>query len=216
MHTDYYSKTFNPDELNFDSIEKEMSFCDELGKTFSFMPGGVGKPPSWLLKSEVIDEVIFYPGTFNPWHLGHRACLDLCPGKVIVIVPDFNPWKEGESRQRPWELVKDLLYRLRETDYSIYPGFLGKDSGNPTVDWLPQVKVKRKSLLLGDDSFLNLHKWKDATELVKHIATLYVAPRGANSSELEKQVHKFPNLNIVFLDHHDYEDVSSTGLRGGQ
>ncbi|MBK22694.1 MAG: hypothetical protein CME70_01705 [Halobacteriovorax sp.] len=213
MKLNYLSKDFKPEDVSFDSIEEEMAFCLELGSCFSLMPEGEGVAPSWLLKSKVEDEVVFYPGTFNPWHLGHRACLDLCPGKPIIIVPDFNPWKEGEKRQRPWELVKDLLFRLENTNYSIFPGFLGKETGNPTIDWFPKVNIRNKSLLIGDDSFLSLHKWKDSAELVKHISTLYVAPRGARGDLLEEQIKKFPGLNIVFLEHHDFEGVSSTGLR---
>ena len=98
-----------PQDINFSTEAEEKEFCAQLGKTFPFMPGGEGKPPLWLLKREIKDEIVFYPGTFYPWHLGHRACLDLCPSKNIVIVPDFNPLKEGEQRQRPWKLVKNLL-----------------------------------------------------------------------------------------------------------
>lgn len=213
MQADYMENDFDPQKLSFDNIEEEKEFCSKLGETFSFMPGGNGTAPKWLLKSNLENEVVFYPGTFNPWHLGHRACLDLCPSKSIIVVPDFNPWKEGAERGRPWEQLKALLYSLSETNYSIYPGFLSKEEGNPTVSWFPKVNLKKKSLLMGDDSFLSLHKWKDIDELAMHITTLYIAPRGAEGSALEEQVKRFPQLKIVFLDHHDFEDVSSTNLR---
>lgn len=204
---------FDPRELNFKTIEEEKVFCSELGKRFSLFENNNEDAPKWLLKKELKGEVVFYPGTFNPWHLGHRACLDLCPVKNIVVVPDFNPWKEGDQRQRPWEHLKDLVYRLGKSDYSIYPGFLAKDVGNPTVSWFPKIQLDKKSLLMGDDSFLNLHKWKDIDELVKHICKLYVAPRGSDPLGIEEQVKRFPQLNIIFLDHHDYEEISSTELR---
>lgn len=213
MQSDYFKDDIDPQQISFDSIEEEKEFCLKLSKGFSLFPMNEGLAPKWLLKSTNSSEVVFYPGTFNPWHLGHRACLDLCPSKNIVVVPDFNPWKEGEQRQRPWEHLKSLIFKLRETNYSIYPGFISKDVGNPTVDWFPKVVADKKSLLIGDDSFLSFHKWKDVSELIKHISTLYVAPRGADPIELEEQLKKFPQLNIVLLDHHDYEEISSTKLR---
>ena len=212
MTIDFYADDFDPQSLTLSSLEEEVEICHALGQIFPlFEEDAIA--PSWLLKKPLEEEVVFYAGTFNPWHLGHRACLELCPTKNIIVVPDFNPWKEDEERQRPWEHLKDLLFRLAETDFSIYPGFLAKSSGNPTIDWLPKVKVEKKSLLMGDDSFLGFHKWKQVDELVKHITTLYVAPRGADPVALEEQVQRFPELNIVFLEHHDFEEVSSSGLR---
>lgn len=213
MEISYLDKNFDPQQLTFDSVEDEKAFCERLASHFHFLGGESDKSVPWLLKEDISGEVVFYPGTFNPWHMGHRACLDLCPIQNIIVVPDFNPWKEGEERQRPWEHLKDLLYRLSETKYSIYPGFLAKEEGNPTVDWFPNVSIEKKSLLIGDDSFLSFHKWKDVEELVPHIATLYVAPRGGDSKEIESQIQRFPNLKVVLLDHHEFEDVSSTDLR---
>ena len=43
--------------------------------------------------------VVFFGGSFNPWHDGRQACLDLCPNKNIVIVPDTNPWKISDPKK---------------------------------------------------------------------------------------------------------------------
>jgi hypothetical protein len=41
------------------------------------------------------DEWIFFGGTFNPWHQGHQACLQLLPeDRTCLVVPDRNPEKE--------------------------------------------------------------------------------------------------------------------------
>lgn len=213
MDPKFFEDNINLENLHFDSLEEERDYCKQLGERFSLFNDSVTPPPSWLLKVNIVDHVVFYPGTFNPWHLGHRACLELCPATPIVVMPDFNPWKEEQDRQGPWQSLKNLVGRLEGTSFSIYPGFLSLDKGNPTVDWFPKVKIKNKGLLIGDDSFLNFHKWKDVDELVKHISTLYVVPRGEGQELLEKQVQRFPDLNIVFLGNHEFEDLSSTDSR---
>lgn len=214
MDPKFFEDNMNPEDINFSTLEEEREFCRALGDLFSLFKVSERKPPAWLLKRNLDDHIVFYPGTFDPWHLGHRACLELCPIKTVVVVPDFNPWKEELERIGPWRKLKGLCSRLEGTDFSIYPGFLSLEKGNPTVDWFPKVKNKKKSILIGDDSFLNLHKWKDIEVLTKHITTLFVVPRGEREAELERQVLNFPELHIVFLGNHEFEDLSSTDLRG--
>ena len=41
-----------------------------------------------------LSRVTFFGGSFNPWHRGHRECLNLCAEDEIMVVPDCNPWKK--------------------------------------------------------------------------------------------------------------------------
>lgn len=173
--------------------------------------------PKLFLKSPINDQAIFFGGSFNPWHMGHRVSLDLCPGRPIVIVPDQNPWKNVQKRIRVWDYYLELANKLKNTDYSIYPGFLNLDRPNPTYDWLSALPLKKKSLLMGEDSFVQLLKWKDAQKLVQMLDTIYVSPRAVDHSkivETENELKKISHrLKIVYLDHHDYEEISSTKIR---
>jgi nicotinate-nucleotide adenylyltransferase len=174
--------------------------------------------PDLILKSEVVDEVTFYGGTFEPWHEGHLACLELCPCDHIVVVPDINPWKKVSSLEfGPWSKFLELAQLLARTKYSIYPGFLSLTVGNPTASWLPRVKVEKKNLLMGEDSFLSLLDWKDADLLLGNLNKVYVVPRKKDLLEVRQMVERvselFPGLTIIQLEHHDYEEVSSTKLR---
>ena len=48
-----------------------------------------------LPELEKREELIFFGGSFNPWHAGHSNCLRLMdPHKTIIVVPDHNPFKE--------------------------------------------------------------------------------------------------------------------------
>lgn len=195
--------------------------CRELARYWPFMPKGKEttlKLPRLFLKQEIKEEAVFFGGSFNPWHIGHQACLDICPGKNIIVVPDSNPFKERPGDLNcPWEQYLELCLKLKETPYSVYPGFCGIDEPNPTVGWLPLVKLERKSFLLGDDSFLAFPSWKDYKALIQSLDTLYVVPRKGSAEELERMREELlklnPILTISLLEHHAHEDVSSTMLR---
>lgn len=175
------------------------------------------KLPKLFLKNEISDRAIFFGGTFNPWHMGHRVSLDMCPVGPLIVVPDQNPWKEVQHRDNVWNYYLDICRKLEETNYSVYPGFLLLDIANPTIDWISQIKIVSKYLLIGEDSFLNIQKWKESDRLLKLLSGLFVSPRGEDSEnvgKLRQDLKKiYPNLVVQFLDHHDYEDLSSTKLR---
>ena len=213
------------DLTEIDELPEDMGkdLCQQLSKMYHFMPSYDSlyqneSAPKWMLKNDSREEITFFGGTFNPWHQGHRQCLDLCPQKNIMVVPDLNPWKQKEiSGECRWKVFKSLWMELKDTDYSIYPGFLGLDMANPTIDWLPKVSIPLKNLIIGDDNFFSIDKWKESAELLAHRHILYVCPRLGDERDKEKQSEKLlqlcPDLRIEFLEHHAFESVSSTALR---
>ena len=206
---------------NFVPISDIQNVSDEWGKRlchwvaqqFPAMPGSLKEctplPELFLKSSFGRERVCFYGGSFNPWHRGHLACLELCPEENILVVPDRNPWKD--SRNWSWDDYVNLCHALRETSCSVYPGFLYGE-GNPTVDWLPQTEFKEKCLLLGADNFLSLEGWKEYLRLIDSLDVLYVVPRGDRDYE-EITAHlteASPNLEIVILPRHPYEGLASS------
>jgi nicotinate-nucleotide adenylyltransferase len=201
-----------------DQFEK----CRELGNCFEFMPDSDGKHfqselPKLFLKHEIKDSVTFFGGTFNPFHEGHRACLDLCPEKNILIIPDRNPYKKTPIQEGAYDEVLALAKILEKTPYSIYPGFLAKKEGNPTAHWLPRVKIAEKNFLMGDDSFMNLLLWNEPATLLRALTKLYVVPRDYDRSLYADQSEKLkalnPKLQIIILPDHPHKTLSSTKLR---
>lgn len=118
-----------------------------------------------------------------------------------------------------------MMNKVRLQDESasreIYPGFLLKESANPTVEWMKYLKRKYSklpaSLLMGFDQLKNFHTWSQVEELAPLIHHIYVASRLENEDEFEtiqdELSEKF-DLEVISLGHHAYEDVSSTKLRG--
>ncbi|MEK6625390.1 MAG: NUDIX domain-containing protein [Bdellovibrionota bacterium] len=182
--------------------------------------------PRILGPKEVFDganspEVIFFGGSFRPWHQGHRACLELCPNPHVVVVPDTNPWKlravgAAEQKRCFWKALMELARALKDLPYAVYPGFWGAETENPTAEWLLTIQGISRSLLLGEDNFYSLLKWKRAPDLIKGLHALYVVPRdcAARDENVQQEVMAHnPNLKIIKLSDHPYKHLSSTELR---
>lgn len=204
-------------------MNDELRKCIELGDFFEFMPASSGKHsqlelPRTILKHPISETITFFGGTFDPFHEGHRACLDLCPEKNILIIPDRNPLKDlNLNADRVYTNFLELAELLKDTKYSLYPGFLGLKAHNATSSWLPKVKINEKNFLMGDDSFMNLLNWTAPEELLSALTKIYVVPRNFKSTDYLSQEKKLktinPNLTIIYLNDHQYRDKSSSEIR---
>ncbi len=188
------------------------------------MPGFINDadlPKSFYKVPENSKELIFFGGSFNPWHKGHRTCLDLAakmaPESHFIVVPDSNPWKDHSFEGCRFSFYRNLCEILAGTSYSVYPGFCGMSAPNPTIEWFPEVKAASKGLLLGDDSFFAIEEWKRGPELLGQIDRLLVVPRLESKDVIEsfreEFLSRYSNIEIDILDEHPYADISSTALR---
>lgn len=168
------------------------------------------------------NEWVFYGGTFNPWHMGHQACLNLLPAeKTCFILPDINPHK----KERDFELVSTVIEissRARFNNHQfLVPTFLIQKTKNPTVDWIERLKrdfpLQKLSLLIGFDSFSQITHWTRAEDLLPLLSTLYVVSRMETENDREKAISKVatltPSLHIELLGRHGHEELSSTEIR---
>jgi nicotinate-nucleotide adenylyltransferase len=172
--------------------------------------------------SSFLDEVIFYGGSFNPFHLGHLECLkQLNLPQQVILVPDHNPLKDLRTIDSPLEFYEDLCQKTSGLCLGVYPGFLLQEKKNPTYFWMKELKSKypqqKFSLLVGADSFMQFHRWVEYEKLLKLIETLYVVPRLVSDQELEVQTMQLKKISeatkIKILNHHLFEDISSTEIR---
>lgn len=172
--------------------------------------------PSFLLPHEIKNVVTFYAGTFDPIHLGHITCLNLCPDENIILVPDRNPQKKFSNFNisKHFEQFKNL--KLNKT-VAIYPGFLFLNNTNPTVNWILKIQIEKVQLLMGDDSFVSFFSWIEPEKILKKLSKIYVVSRNQNHDDLLEVKNKMLKCNekieIEFLGNHPYQHLSSTKLR---
>jgi len=167
-------------------------------------------------------EVLFYPGTFDPWHAGHQACVDLAPAHLpLVVCPDRNPHKPLRTQTEAVEGYLHVRDQLQATPQTLlYPGFFLRDGAAPTESWVHRLKARRRdlrvSLLVGHDSFANLSRWTRAPQLVRALHCLYVVPRGEDAQTRAQAlawVREQEGCRVEFLARHPHEQLSSTDLR---
>jgi len=194
--------------------------CEKLAQSWEFMPGSHSP---YSVKKPKNNKVIFFGGSFNPWHAGHEQCLkQLAMPDNLFIIPDNNPRKQSNlsSNICVWSRYQDLKAKVL-SPVDIYPGFWTSQEANPTSSWLPQIKANHPELslglLIGFDSFMTIHNWIDAKKLMTNLSDLYIVSRLDKEIAKLNQINHFkefyPHVNLNFLGHHQYEDLSSTQLR---
>ncbi len=231
-------------DLNEEEAQELFELCRQYQSLFrsQVSPKSAGFLDLELLKMPQVPSVVLFPGSFSPWHKGHEACLlNLPQGKSVIVLPDFNPWKEVREVglwaevQEIWQGLQKVQSKRRDLNIYLYLGFLAGESSNPTIQWLPQVYAEERWLLMGEDTFLSLHKWKNANEVLGALSGLYVCPRAVDTDRVLKQRERLlqdvrederehereherkangPSpLAIEFLAPHPYQNYSSTWAR---
>lgn len=170
------------------------------------------------------EEICFFGGSFNPWHEGHSACIQLLRKNIpLIVIPDHNPQKELQSIENKATSFSDIENILNKFDQRsfLYPGFATKNEVNPTTQWVQELKKShpqlRISLLMGHDTFEKIDTWIDGHKLLLCLHKLYVASRLETTIIKTQQINNLralaPSLEISFLGHHEFEDLSSTKIR---
>lgn len=175
-----------------------------------------------LLFHNGTDEWVFFGGSFNPWHAGHQACLNLLPQeKTCLVLPDINPLKET----RDYELVSSVIELSSKGRFSTHqflvPSFLIEKTKNPTITWIERMHNdfpgQKLSLLLGFDSFDKIVEWTRSSDLLPLLHCIYVVSRMETEIGREEAIKRVqaitPNLKIELLGRHGFEDLSSTEIR---
>ncbi len=196
--------------------------CEALGRFWPCMPNyapalaGIrapGVPLEWK------DRLVFFGGSFNPWHKGHEACVSLFPKQEgsLLVLPDANPFKAETLTACAWKLYRAIRRAVASHRTAVFPGFCGMETPNPTVAWFPYVRAPARGLLLGEDSLESLPGWLQARRLVRHMDRIFVAPRRADAGKREAALRWLreanPDCEVIPLEDHPHRDLSSTALR---
>ena len=168
-----------------------------------------------------IGKVGLYFGSFNPIHLGHliianhmliRADLD----EIWIVVTPSSPFKlhtEMIAEQHRLQMVKlavsenpsifasDVEFNLDRPSYTV-------DTLRFLREKFPQIDF---SVILGEDNYQNLHKWKNYSEIIdRHRLLIY--PRRLNASPVAREDNIASNKAVLYTKAPMIE-ISSTYIR---
>ena len=168
-----------------------------------------------------------FGGSFDPVHTGHvalaRSAVESGMVDEVLFVPAAHqPFKpnqrpaDGKDRIRMIEKAIEGIPGLGVSDYELSR----PDLVSYTIDTLTAMREKYGEadeicFILGADSFLKIHTWKRAEELISSFPLIVGVRPGYEEQELLEQ-KKFLEENfgadIVFLDN-PAVDISSTEIR---
>ena len=177
--------------------------------------------------------IAIYGGSFDPIHIGHlRLAEDVREYfgfRQVVFVPAYiSPFKDRHFAS-PEDRKKMLHLAIKNNPYFFIDDFEIRQSGKSyTIDTIKYFKKNYDNLffLLGTDTFLSLHKWKNYKELVE-LTNFIVLLRGNDTIiNIENYIKKFfPNkklkkdnqINFSETSFYIFEarkiDISSTEIR---
>ncbi|MDE0918070.1 MAG: nicotinate (nicotinamide) nucleotide adenylyltransferase [Flavobacteriales bacterium] len=166
-------------------------------------------------------KVGLYFGSFNPIHLGHliianhmliRTDLD----EIWVVVTPSSPFKlhtEMIAEQHRLQMVKLAV----SENPSIFASDVEFNLDRPsyTVDTLRFLREKFPqndfSVILGEDNYQNLHKWKNYSEIIdRHRLLIY--PRRLDASPVSREDNIASNKAVLYTKAPMIE-ISSTYIR---
>lgn len=164
-----------------------------------------------------------FGGTFDPIHIGHMIIMENVINFMnldkIYILPNSNPPHKLENKKTNINLRLKMIEKsiknnpkLSINDYDF------KDNKiHYTYKTINHFKITYPNdeffFILGEDSFMDLEKWKNYQEILDENLIIFKRKSGKNSSLLFKinEIKKY-NKNIYLIDNFSL-DISSTLIR---
>ncbi len=168
--------------------------------------------------------LIFFGGSFDPIHIGHlitaRDIAEELRLEKVVFIPAYQaPLKEAH-RASPKDRLAMLNIAIRgELIFEVSKMEIERGGVSYTVDTareLLKLFGRKPAFLVGADSMLTLHMWKEPHELV-NMATFVIADREGKAEKVKRYIREiFPHLkpgkDFIILRTRNV-DVSSTEIR---
>jgi len=158
-----------------------------------------------------------YFGSFNPIHIGHLIIANYIAQntqieQVWLVVSPQNPLKNTSTllneyqrlhlaqlavEQNPYIKVSDIEFKLPRPSYTI-----------DTVAYLKEKYPQHTySIIMGSDSFQNIHKWKNADILRKENEFIVYPRDGFSIKQGNNDIEKVEIINAPLL------NISATEIR---
>ena len=163
-------------------------------------------------------KICLFGGTFDPPHIGHLLIAQtICEAesfdKIIFIPVNIPPHKTVntllEDRLNMLEIAIDDNPNFEISDIEVNRGGVSY-----TVDTIKTIKKQyniasnKISYLIGSDSLLNFHNWKDPEKILEECQIIVAIRPGFRPSDIPAWIlHKIQFANIPRF------EISSTNIR---
>ena len=174
-----------------------------------------------LEKQEKKKKIGILGGSFDPAHIGHikiskEAKKKFGIDKIIWAITKKNPFK-GKSNLSLQERIKHAKKINQNNLFIKVKYFEDKIKSNRTIDLVRYIKKKNKNtdifFIMGADSLINFHKWKNS-DLITSICNILVFDRdGYKARSLSSRTFKKHSKKSLEFVKFNKVNISSSKLR---
>lgn len=170
-------------------------------------------------------KVIIYGGTFDPPHKAHKLLCDLVyealKPKNFIILPTYKQPLKILNKTASIDRLEMLKLAFNEDKYLISDYEIKKETLSYSIDSMRHFKNIYKAydlfFLMGLDSFLNIHFWKEYEALLNEFTIIVVSRAMHDVKSLNyfiKKLRTFKNkkYSILYFNNFNY-NISSSILR---
>ena len=167
---------------------------------------------------------LFFGGSFDPVHVGHlivgRDVQEQLRAQKVIFLPANQAPLKGSHKASPHDRLNMIEIAIKEFDsFDVFDLEIKRGGISYTVDTAQELLKKygdKPHFILGADSILTLHMWKDPKRLTS-VAKFVVVDRAGKAKEVVSYFKEmFPNLkedeDYIILNVRRI-DVSSTEIR---
>lgn len=151
-----------------------------------------------------------YFGSFNPIHIGHLLIASFVANntnvqQVWLMVSPQNPLKNSSGLLNEYQRLHLVQMAIEKDDPQIKASDIEFKLPKPsfTIDTLTYLREKYPThefvIIMGSDSFQNIHRWKNANILLKECEFLIYQRPGFEIKEdtkIKMQILRAPLLSI--------------------
>ena len=173
----------------------------------------------------------FFGGSFDPVHFGHLknavSLKDTLNLSKLFLMPCATPVHKNELNFSNAQRLEMLQLATREfNELSIDLREINRNSASYTIESLIDIKREYPDtpicLIIGMDSFINLHTWKDYQDFHQyaHLVVIarpnYQAPSTSYSFTLTQSVAELHDQTsgLLYFSNTELLDISSSDIQG--
>ena len=157
---------------------------------------------------------ILFPGSFDPFHIGHLHMAELASKKydadVILLPAVISVWKsESVSFEHKVRMVELSIKDKPRFSVSRYESTLDSEINytiNTIRHFVKEYPKDKFFLLIGEDQVNEFHRWREADEIARLVQIIYYSRSGYVENENVSRFH----MEMV---EGDEIDASSTKIR---